>query len=32
MSSVSQAVSASTTTKQEIERLRHELEKEKKAR
>jgi hypothetical protein len=29
---VSQAVSASTTTKQEIDRLRHELEKEKKAR
>ena len=32
MTSVSQAVSASTTTKQEIDRLRHELEKEKKAR
>lgn len=32
MSSVSQALSASTTTKQEIERLRHELDKERKAR
>ena len=32
MSSVSQAMSASTTTKQEIERLRQELDKERKAR
>ena len=32
MSSVSQAMSASTTTKQEIVRLRHELDKERKAR
>ena len=32
MSSVSQAMSASTTTKQEIERLRYELDKERKAR